>query len=88
MKQDHTVIVVKKRKASHGGSWKIAYDNFMTAMMAFFLVMWLLSIATPKQLTQIAEYFRTPLKLALPNGDKNSTKSSPTPVGSDDPTQQ
>ncbi|MDN5987589.1 MAG: flagellar motor protein MotB, partial [Hafniaceae bacterium] len=60
------IILVKKRKSSHkgghhGGSWKIAYADFMTAMMAFFLVMWLLAIASPQELTKIAEYFRTPL---------------------------
>ena len=37
----------------------------MTAMMAFFLVMWLLSIASPQELTRVAEYFRTPLKAAI-----------------------
>ncbi|MGQ7073148.1 flagellar motor protein MotB, partial [Escherichia sp. SP-MK2] len=61
--QAHPIIVVKRRKAkSHGaahGSWKIAYADFMTAMMAFFLVMWLISISSPKELIQIAEYFRT-----------------------------
>ncbi|MBF1995173.1 flagellar motor protein MotB [Serratia symbiotica] len=93
MKQDHPVIVVKKKRKAghgghHGGSWKIAYADFMTAMMAFFLVMWLLSIANPQQLTQIAEYFRTPLKVALTGGDKNSSESSPIPGGGDDPTQQ
>ena len=60
--QAHPIIVVKRRKAkSHGaahGSWKIAYADFMTAMMAFFLVMWLISISSPKELIQIAEYFR------------------------------
>lgn len=67
--QAHPIIVVKRRKAkSHGaahGSWKIAYADFMTAMMAFFLVMWLISISSPKELIQIAEYFRTPLRLRL-----------------------
>ena len=57
------VIRVKKRNShhqgGHGGSWKIAYADFMTAMMAFFLVMWLISISSPQELTQIAEYFRT-----------------------------
>ncbi len=72
MKQNHPVVLVRKRKshhaAHHGGSWKIAYADFMTAMMAFFLVMWLLAIASPQELTQIAEYFRTPLKVALTSG--------------------
>lgn len=67
--QAHPIIVVKRRKAkSHGaahGSWKIAYADFMTAMMAFFLVMWLISISSPKELIQIAEYFRTPLATAV-----------------------
>ncbi|WP_368257967.1 flagellar motor protein MotB, partial [Citrobacter sp. RTP31023st1_F3_RTP31023_210422] len=63
--QAHPIIVVKRRKhKNHGGgahgSWKIAYADFMTAMMAFFLVMWLISISSPKELIQIAEYFRTP----------------------------
>lgn len=91
--QNHPVILVKKRKAKHGqahhgGSWKIAYADFMTAMMAFFLVMWLLSVSSPQQLTQIAEYFRTPLKVALSSGDKSSDSTSPIPGGGDDPTQQ
>ncbi|ANS43555.1 flagellar motor protein MotB [Serratia inhibens] len=92
MKQNHPVVLVRKRKshhaAHHGGSWKIAYADFMTAMMAFFLVMWLLAIASPQELTQIAEYFRTPLKVALTTGDKSSSESSPIPGGGDDPTQQ
>ena len=50
--QNHPVVIVKKRKhKGHGGgshgSWKIAYADFMTALMAFFLVMWLISIASP-----------------------------------------
>ncbi|EEQ05643.1 hypothetical protein yberc0001_17840 [Yersinia bercovieri ATCC 43970] len=60
----------------------------MTAMMAFFLVMWLLSVSSPQQLTQIADYFRTPLKVALTSGDKSSSSTSPIPGGGDDPTQQ
>lgn len=91
--QNHPVILVKKRKAKHGqahhgGSWKIAYADFMTAMMAFFLVMWLLSVSSPQELTQIAEYFRTPLKIALSSGEKSSDSTSPIPGGGDDPTQQ
>jgi chemotaxis protein MotB len=91
--QNHPVIVVKKKKAKHGGghhggSWKIAYADFMTAMMAFFLVMWLISIASPKELTQIAEYFRTPLKVAITGGQRSSDSESPIPGGGDDPTRQ
>lgn len=76
MKPGNTHIIrVKKRGGhghggGHGGSWKIAYADFMTAMMAFFLVMWLISISSPQELTQIAEYFRTPLKTAINPGTK------------------
>lgn len=71
--QAHPIVVVKRRKHKpHGGgahgSWKIAYADFMTAMMAFFLVMWLISISSPKELIQIAEYFRTPLATAVTGG--------------------
>ena len=46
----------------HGGVWKIAYADFMTAMMAFFLVMWLINSTDKKTLTQVATYFN-PLRL-------------------------
>ncbi len=89
--QAHPIIVVKRREAkSHGaahGSWKIAYADFMTAMMAFFLVMWLISISSPKELIQIAEYFRTPLATAVTGGDRISNSESPIPGGGDDYTQ-
>lgn len=91
MKHQHPIIR-KKRKSGHavhhGGSWKIAYADFMTAMMALFLVMWLISISSPSQLAQIAEYFRTPLKVAITSGPKMSDSTSPIPGGGDDPTQQ
>ncbi|XBS68392.1 flagellar motor protein MotB [Acerihabitans sp. KWT182] len=91
--KNQPVVVVRKRRPSaghgaHGGAWKIAYADFMTAMMAFFLVMWLLSIASPQDLTSIAEYFRTPLNVAITGGPKSSTDSSPIPGGGDDPTRQ
>ncbi|MGL5698309.1 MAG: flagellar motor protein MotB [Kluyvera sp.] len=87
-KKNQTVIVVRRNKkhkhAHHGGSWKIAYADFMTAMMAFFLVMWLLSNSTPQQLEQIAEYFKMPLKVALSGGNKSSLSESIIPGGGDD----
>jgi chemotaxis protein MotB len=65
-------IVVKKIKkvsgGHHGGAWKIAYADFVTAMMAFFLLMWLLGSASKGQLEGIESYFRTPLKVALMGG--------------------
>ena len=90
--QSHPIVVVKRRKhKSHGsahGSWKIAYADFMTAMMAFFLVMWLISISSPKELIQIAEYFRTPLATAITGGPRMANSDSPIPGGGDDVTQQ
>ncbi|WP_211466639.1 flagellar motor protein MotB [Collimonas silvisoli] len=84
-------IVVKRVTAAkhqaHGGSWKIAYADFMTAMMAFFLVMWLLSISSPKQKEGIAEYFNMPLRAAISGGAKTSTSSSVIPGGGTDFTQ-
>lgn len=91
--QAHPIVVVKRRKhKGHGGgshgSWKIAYADFMTAMMAFFLVMWLISISSPKELIQIAEYFRTPLATSIAGGPRISNSDSPIPGGGDDVTQQ
>ncbi|MGY5956598.1 flagellar motor protein MotB [Kosakonia sp. BK9b] len=91
--QAHPIVVVKRKKhKGHGGgahgSWKIAYADFMTAMMAFFLVMWLISISSPKELIQIAEYFRTPLATAVTGGPRISNSDSPIPGGGDDYTQQ
>ena len=54
-------IIIKKVKkaahAHHGGAWKIAYADFVTAMMAFFLLMWLISMTTQEQKIGLAEYF-------------------------------
>lgn len=87
--QDLRPIVIKKAKSHakpHGNhSWKIAYADFMTAMMAFFLVLWLLSSASPKALVGVAEYFRTPLKVAIAGGDKSSMSKSVVPGGGKDP---
>jgi Flagellar motor protein len=90
--ENRPIVLVKKRKhkkheGSHG-SWKIAYADFMTAMMAFFMVMWLISIANPQELVQIADYFKTPLKVALTGGQRSSDSDSPFPGGGDDPTQK
>jgi chemotaxis protein MotB len=64
------IVRRKKRKGGghHGGTWKIAYADFVTAMMAFFLLMWLLGSTARGDLDGIAEYFKTPLKVALQGG--------------------
>src|SRR2546430_14229143 len=73
-------VIIKRIKRSggghHGGSWKIAYADFVTAMMAFFLLMWLLGSTTKGDLQGIAEYFRTPLKVALAGGSGSGDSSS------------
>jgi chemotaxis protein MotB len=62
-------IIVKKIKKGghghHGGAWKVAYADFVTAMMAFFLLMWLLNATTEEQRKGIAEYFDpTPMEVS------------------------
>ncbi|MGZ5007885.1 MAG: flagellar motor protein MotB [Methylobacter sp.] len=63
---DQQPIVIKKVKkgghAHHGGAWKLAYADFVTAMMAFFLLMWLLGTTTEPERRGIAEYFQDPFK--------------------------
>ncbi len=73
-------IIVKRIKKGggghHGGAWKIAYADFVTAMMAFFLLMWLLGSTAKGDLQGIAEYFSTPLKVALQGGVGSGDASS------------
>ncbi|MDO9006147.1 MAG: flagellar motor protein MotB, partial [Aquabacterium sp.] len=65
-------IIIKRVKkgghAVHGGAWKIAYADFVTAMMAFFLLMWLLGSTTEGDKKGIADYFNSPLKVAMFGG--------------------
>lgn len=81
-------IVVKKIKkgggAAHGGAWKIAYADFATAMMAFFLLMWLLGSTAQGDLKGIADYFNTPLKVALMGGSGSGDSSSILQGGGED----
>ena len=56
------IIIIKKKKGGHahghhGGAWKVAYADFVTAMMAFFLLLWLLNTTTDEQRGGIADYF-------------------------------
>jgi len=73
-------IIVKRIKkvagGHHGGAWKIAYADFVTAMMAFFLLMWLMGSTTKGDLEGIAEYFKTPLKVAMQGGSGSGDSSS------------
>jgi chemotaxis protein MotB len=85
-------IIVKRIKKSggghHGGAWKIAYADFVTAMMAFFLLMWLLGSTTKGDLQGIAEYFQTPLKVAMSGGSGSGDSSSVIKGGGKDLTKQ
>ncbi len=73
-------IIVKRIKKGghghHGGAWKIAYADFVTAMMAFFLLMWLLGSTAKGDFDGISEYFKTPLKVALSGGENGTGDSS------------
>jgi chemotaxis protein MotB len=77
---DKRPIVIKRIKkvagGHHGGAWKIAYADFVTAMMAFFLLMWLLGSTTKGDLKGISDYFNTPLKVALFGGEGSGDSSS------------
>ncbi|MGV7209796.1 flagellar motor protein MotB [Oxalobacteraceae bacterium A2-2] len=85
-------IIVKRIKKSggghHGGAWKIAYADFVTAMMAFFLLMWLLGSTTKGDLNGISEYFKTPLKVAMQGGSGSGDSSSVIPGGGKDLTRR
>lgn len=63
--ENNQPIIIKRVKrfggGHHGGAWKIAFADFATAMMAFFLVLWLMSAATPEQLIAVAGYFKDPV---------------------------
>src|SRR6476660_6891511 len=58
---DQPIILKRIKKSSggghHGGAWKVAYADFVTAMMAFFLLMWLINTTSPEQKRGIADYF-------------------------------
>src|SRR5690625_4641620 len=78
------IIVRRSRRNSlprRASSWKIAYADFMTAMMAFFLVMWVLSLIPREELKTIAEYFRMPLTEAIRGGLNTDHARSVIPGG-------
>ena len=81
-------IIIKRVKkaahAHHGGAWKIAYADFVTAMMAFFLLMWLLGSTAQGELQGIAAYFNSPLKVAMSGGSGAGNSSSIVPGGGND----
>ena len=84
-------IIIKRVKkgghAAHGGAWKIAYADFVTAMMAFFLLMWLLGSTTEGDKKGISDYFQSPLKVALQGGAGAGASNSVITGGGNDLTQ-
>ncbi len=85
-------IIIKKVKkgghAAHGGAWKIAYADFVTAMMAFFLLMWLLGSTTEGDKKGIADFFQSPLKVAMLGGSGSGDSSSVVRGGGKDLTRE
>jgi chemotaxis protein MotB len=79
-KNDRPIIIVKRKKKGgeghHGGAWKVAYADFVTAMMAFFLVMWLVTAVSKEQRAAIFEYFKNP---SMESG--KSVKAAPGQMG-------
>lgn len=76
-----TVVVRRKKKGGghgghHGGAWKIAYADFVTAMMAFFLLMWLLGSTSKYDKDGIEQYFNTPLSALFGNDGGASAHTS------------
>ena len=84
-KKVQPIVVKRIRKGGHGGhhggAWKIAYADFVTAMMAFFLLMWLLGSTTKGDLKGIEDYFNTPLKVAMSGGSGAGDTTSLVPGG-------
>ncbi len=84
---DKRPIIIRRKKVvhgHHGGSWKIALADFMTALMALFLVMWILSVASEEQRQGVADYFSTPLTTAIGGGDRSGS-TRVIPGGGPDP---
>lgn len=92
MADDTRPIVIKRKKVvaggGHGGAWKIAYADFVTAMMAFFLLMWLLGSTSKGDLQGIADYFQNPLKVSMQGGDGSGDATSILKGGGQDLTRQ
>jgi chemotaxis protein MotB len=84
-------IIIKRVKkgghVSHGGAWKIAYADFVTAMMAFFLLMWLLGSTSEGDKKGISDYFQSPMKVALQGGSGAGASNSVISGGGSDLTQ-
>ena len=85
-------IIIKRVKkgghSAHGGAWKIAYADFVTAMMAFFLLMWLLGSTTEGDKKGLSDYFSAPMKVSMMGGSGSGASTSIIMGGGSDLTQQ
>lgn len=93
MSDDSTRPIIIKRKkvvagGAHGGAWKIAYADFVTAMMAFFLLMWLLGSTAQGDLKGIADFFQNPVKVSMQGGAGTGDATSVLKGGGQDLTRQ
>jgi chemotaxis protein MotB len=93
MSDDSTRPIIIKRKkviagGAHGGAWKIAYADFVTAMMAFFLLMWLLGSTAKGDLAGDCRFFQNPLKVSMSGGDGSGDATSVLQGGGKDLTRQ
>ena len=88
MKEGHPRIIIRRKGGGHaghhGGAWKIALADFMTTLMALFLVLWVIATAAPEQLRGLADYFSTPLAQAVAGGDRTTSSDSAIPGGGPD----
>jgi len=85
---DKATIIIKRGKnnkhaAHHGGSWKVAYADFVTAMMAFFLLMWLITMVSPEKRLSVSEYFKeyNVMKESSSSSSKSIMSASPGMIG-------
>lgn len=85
-------IIIKRVKkgghSAHGGAWKIAYADFVTAMMAFFLLMWLLGSTSEGDKKGLSDYFSAPMKVSMMGGSGSGASTSIITGGGSDLTQQ
>jgi chemotaxis protein MotB len=88
MAENSSNIIVKKVHKSehnhHGGAWKLAYADFVTAMMAFFLLMWLLGSTSKEVREGIADYFKNPWKPSVMGGSGSGESNSILKGGGED----
>lgn len=81
------IVIIKKGNRNtephHGGSWKIAYADFVTAMMAFFLLMWLIASLNKAQKDGISDYFKQPIRISFMGGDSVGSRAKTINGGGD-----